>query len=470
MRIRDLILCIAIATATAAPAAAQRLFARVGPYLGELDTQPSRLGSVAGLTVLPASCTGDLTGGTWSLDYGRQLAWTDASGALCLGETATGRVIRRTDIGGPLAASTRGFGVISGYAGDITLLSAPDGVPVRASVASRIPQGFGWSVWLYAVDAAHGVALVLETDFNVPVNGALPYPPVLTRLSMRTGAIIDQRVLPNSAIVSEIALNAAGDRLAMATMGVYGSTAGVHVLDIETLQVLASNTSVSPGSAAPGPPALAWTDDGTRLLVVTFTITQQTALRGVLVLDGGSLAEVGPLGPTVPDAPPLPGGNARWASLSLLAEPVTGRALVMTVEREAAPSGFPSWVVGATLNVFDVASMGRLASVDLRQPLGDVALEVPGRLFVVSPPERPSPAVQVTSHTVALSWPAVAGADYYVVSAGSAPGLGDLASFTTAAPGLSVGAVPPGRYHVRVRAVGAGGPGPWSGDLVVVVP
>lgn len=337
-------------------------------------------------------------------------------------------------------------------------------------VPSKIPQGSGWSVWLYAVDAARGVALVLETDFNVPVNGALPHPPVLTRLSMRTGALIDQRVLPASAVVSEIALNAAGDRLAMATIGVYGSTAGVHLLDIETLQVLASNSSVTPDFASPGPPAMAWADAANRLLVVTSTIREQTVLHEVAVLDGGSLAVLGVLGQTAPEAAPPPGGNLRWASLSLSADPVTGRALVMTVEREATPSGFSSWVIGATLNVFDVASMGRVAGVDLRQPLGDVALEMPGRLFVVSPPDRPSPAVQVRATTVALSWPAVAGADYYVVSAGSAPGLGDLAGFTTAAAGLSVDAVPPGRYHVRVRAVGAGGPGPWSGDLVVNAP
>lgn len=452
-------------------ASAQRLFARVGPYVGELDTRPSRLASVLSVTALPSSCSGAPYGSTWPLDYGRQLAWTSPDGGLCVLDTTNGRVVSQPQVGAPQAASSRGFGLVSGYGGDLTFLTAPDGAPVHALVAAQIPAGvFGWSVWMYAVDAERGVALVLESDFSPPFNGRTLYPPVLTRVSMRTGAVLDQRVLPFAAVVSEIALNTAGDRLALATMDVYGSTAGVHLIDVDTTRVVASNTALSPDSATPGPPAVAWADDANRLIVVTSSVSQQTAIRSVAVLEASTLARVGTLDTAAPQAALAPGMSTRWAALSLLVDPVMGRAFVTTVERQSSSSGFPSWIVAATLQVFDVATLTRVAGVDLRQPLGDLGLELPGRLFLVSPPGRTTPSVQVSGRAVSMSWPASAGADYYVVSAGSAPGLGDVASFTTAAPGFSVAGAPPGRYHLRVRAVGAGGPGPWSDSVAVVVP
>jgi glucose/arabinose dehydrogenase len=68
-----------------------------------------------------------------------------------------------------------------------------------------------------------------------------------------------------------------------------------------------------------------------------------------------------------------------------------------------------------------------------------------------------------------VSWSAVGGATSYVVEAGSAPGLANLAVIPVA--GLSVsGAVPPGTYHVRVRAVTECGTTPPSSEIVVAVP
>jgi hypothetical protein len=78
----------------------------------------------------------------------------------------------------------------------------------------------------------------------------------------------------------------------------------------------------------------------------------------------------------------------------------------------------------------------------------------------------------VTGGAVALSWqPAAGTVSGYVVEAGSAPGLANLASATTgAATSYTATAVPPGVYFVRVRATNDGGPGPPSNELTIVVP
>jgi hypothetical protein len=75
---------------------------------------------------------------------------------------------------------------------------------------------------------------------------------------------------------------------------------------------------------------------------------------------------------------------------------------------------------------------------------------------------------------VALSWTApVSGVSptTYVVEAGSASGLADLATISTGAVVTSFSATaPPGTYFVRVRAVNGAGAGPPSAEAIVVVP
>jgi predicted phage tail protein len=75
---------------------------------------------------------------------------------------------------------------------------------------------------------------------------------------------------------------------------------------------------------------------------------------------------------------------------------------------------------------------------------------------------------------VSLTWvpPATGGpATAYLLEAGSAPGLSDLAVISTGSPVTAFAAVAqPGNYYVRVRAVNGSGPGPASAEILVVVP
>src|SRR5580765_3959346 len=78
----------------------------------------------------------------------------------------------------------------------------------------------------------------------------------------------------------------------------------------------------------------------------------------------------------------------------------------------------------------------------------------------------------IAAATVRLDWEAVPDAAAFLVEAGSAPSLADLARLNTGtpAPALIVNNVPSGTYFVRVRAIGADGlPGPPSNEITVRV-
>jgi hypothetical protein len=82
-------------------------------------------------------------------------------------------------------------------------------------------------------------------------------------------------------------------------------------------------------------------------------------------------------------------------------------------------------------------------------------------------------AASVAGTTVSLSWraPSSATVQQYLVEAGNAPGASNLAQILTgsAATGLIAEAVPPGMYHVRVRAVTSNGVSQPSSDVAFAV-
>lgn len=100
------------------------------------------------------------------------------------------------------------------------------------------------------------------------------------------------------------------------------------------------------------------------------------------------------------------------------------------------------------------------------RPLASAATSAPG-----APGSLTS---SVTGSTVQLTWTAPSGGDAassYVVEAGSASGLIDLANFDSgsAAVTLTVTSVPAGSYFVRVRAKNSAGSGAASNEVIVTV-
>ena len=106
-------------------------------------------------------------------------------------------------------------------------------------------------------------------------------------------------------------------------------------------------------------------------------------------------------------------------------------------------------------------------------PSEDVGLVMGPSGGCVGLPLAPSALGSTTAGAaVSLAWTAPAGVapTSYVLSAGSAPGQSDLATFNTGSTrtGWS-GNAPPGLYHVRVAARTACGVGPASNDIAVAV-
>lgn len=98
-----------------------------------------------------------------------------------------------------------------------------------------------------------------------------------------------------------------------------------------------------------------------------------------------------------------------------------------------------------------------------------------GEVVFASPlAPKPSPPstfrATVTSTTVSLAWDAAPSGTGYVLEAGTAPGLADLARISLGVSNsLVIPGVPPGRYFLRMRTLSDAGSSAPSGDIRVVV-
>lgn len=112
-----------------------------------------------------------------------------------------------------------------------------------------------------------------------------------------------------------------------------------------------------------------------------------------------------------------------------------------------------------------VAQAGSMRS----SPSNEVALAV--GLGCELPAAPPAFWATAAASSVSMEWDAPGGsANGYVIEAGLAPGLANLATLTTNGPATAFStAAPTGVYHVRVRARNACGTGPASNEAVVAV-
>jgi hypothetical protein len=98
-------------------------------------------------------------------------------------------------------------------------------------------------------------------------------------------------------------------------------------------------------------------------------------------------------------------------------------------------------------------------------PSEELAVSAPGT------PEAPAGLISATeSGIVDLRWTATSGAppvSGYIVEAGSAPGMSDLARLTVGNVTRFTATAPPGVYYVRVRAINARGISFPSNEIVI---
>jgi Protein of unknown function (DUF3761) len=168
-----------------------------------------------------------------------------------------------------------------------------------------------------------------------------------------------------------------------------------------------------------------------------------------------------------------PPANDGVTSFVIEAGSLSGRADLANFDTGTAATTLTA--TGVPAGVYFVRVRGK-NSVGVSGPSNEVVLTVGGGAVpCASAPSAPA-ALAATSmgSTVMLVWQAPVGgcaATSYVIEAGSASGLANLANFNTgsAATSFTAGGVGSGTYFVRVRAVNAAGVSPASVEVTLVV-
>ena len=473
-----ILLCAMLAPA---PATAQRLFAREGDGVFELQAGASGFGGVIGALSLPRGCTQPgvySSPATRVIAGGRYLAW-ERGGGVCLLDTLDGRM-RSLDTSyyTPIVATrTSAFGLVVaehtlpgiGVTGRerLFLLNGFDDNWRVVDLVNLLPPPIllGSSIWSYDISDGQGELLVIEsrTAFNRTT-------PLMTRVSMSSGAVLSTVSIAADVLVSEAAVTADGTRAVLLSDDWYGGGDGVFVVQPSTGDVVASTTTVLPhkfGNLAQR--SLVLDESANRVLVTTHDQHGSLTATGAAVLDAQTLATVALIDAPRARAALLPGFVPDSMQYALLHDPALH--LVYMVEHEQQRDRYAYQDIRTALHAIDLTTGAVRRSADMRAVFGTMAGLLTSRVFLLPAPAAPgAPSFTVAGSTVTLQWLASPNASYYVLEAGTAPGLANIGTITTTGPSVAVSGVPPGRYYVRVRAVGIGGAGPRSADTAVIVP
>lgn len=184
-----------------------------------------------------------------------------------------------------------------------------------------------------------------------------------------------------------------------------------------------------------------------------------------------------------PPEPPQGLTTSMSGSTAFLAwAPPLGGSIVTNyvIEAGSAPglSNLASFATGDTATAYVAGNVGPGVYYVRVRAANAVGLSAPSNETVLvvacAAPAAPSGLINTYNSfgTVAFSWLPSAGATTYIVEAGSAPGLADLANsdLGSAAPSFTTASVRAGTYFVRLRAQNSCGVSATSNEVTLVVP
>ncbi|MCA1585911.1 MAG: matrixin family metalloprotease [Acidobacteria bacterium] len=201
-------------------------------------------------------------------------------------------------------------------------------------------------------------------------------------------------------------------------------------------------------------------------------------LSGLAVIyPTGNQPPTPPTTPTVPAAPQNLSLSASLAGLLATWQPLAESVIEYIVEVGSTPgaSNLATLSAGLQTSFSAPAPAGRYyVRIRARNSAGIGPASLERSITVASAPTPMAPSALVAAvrgNTVTLQWLASPGPPPlgYVVQAGSAPGLSDLANVAVSGLAFAASGVQAGTYYVRVRAHGSAGLSAASNEVQVVV-
>jgi hypothetical protein len=453
-----IVIAVAILFVTGSSAAAQeRLFGVFQDRLIELDATPGRLGRpVASVDV------GSFDGDFFPVAGGRLLAFTRAPFLgtfpvrhhLHVVDLRTG-AIRELPVGtftGPIVASDPGGPRL--YIRDAEAYSPTGGYTGHRVAVVDLSQ-MTTSYFPLTVEPFRSVAVHPPSGPMFLTTGGGFIGAAITILDPRTGAT---RTITTETNISNMAVDPGGSRVYVTGGGPNGR--GISSYDLATGALLASHIVRDAN----------WdletvTLDPTRNRVL---VTNGTFPRLVGVLNAGTLAVEAVVPLSVLAGVPTPPMGTVSPQFEYGGRP---DALYLATTNEFHPgSNQPgSHMCHTVLTRLDATSgaVGERADVTALMGRDNFCAN---SLIIVRAPEPPVASGVTMSGAVDITWTDPGNATHFELEAGTAPGLRNIGVFQVAGTRFLVQNAPPGRYHVRVRAINDVGRSLPSNEVVIVVP